>query len=135
MNISRGHLLIVFACYALSGHGFATDVLTYHNDNAHTGLNSEETTLTPQNVNGNSFGLLRILQVDGAVFAQTLYVSNAQVISGGLSQGFHNLVIVATEHDSVYAFDADSGVLYWQVSHARRRRDPVRWPRLRRICQ
>ncbi len=91
-------------------------MLTHHNDNAGTGLNSAETTLTPQNVNANSFGLIRNLPVDGAVFAQPLYVSNTQVISAGQSQGFHNLVIVATENDSVYAFDADSGALYWQVS-------------------
>src|ERR1700722_12871696 len=116
MNILRGQLLIVFACCAFSGSGFAVDVLTYHNDNARTGLNSEEPILTLQNVNVNSFGLIRNLPVDGAVFAQPLYVSNTQVISAGQSQGPHNLVIVATEHDSVYAFDADSGTLYWQVS-------------------
>jgi FG-GAP-like repeat len=116
MSIFRGQLLIVFACCAFSGSGFAVDVLTYHNDNARTGLNSEEPILTLQNVNVNSFGLIRNLPVDGAVFAQPLYVSNAQVISAGQSQGPHNLIIVATEHDSVYAFDADSGTLYWQVS-------------------
>src|ERR1700732_2155410 len=116
MNISRGRLLIVFACYALNGHCFATDVLTYHNDNAHTGLNSQEASLTPQNVDPKSFGLIRNLPVDGAVFAQTLYVSDARVISAGRSRGLRNLVIVATQHDRVYAFDADSGELYWQVS-------------------
>jgi FG-GAP-like repeat len=116
MNISRAHLFVVFACCLLSGHGFAVDVLTYHNDNARTGLNSQEATLTPLNVNSNSFGLIRNLPVDGAVFAQPLYVSNAEVSSGGQSKGSHNLLIVATEHDSVFAFDADSGTLYWQVS-------------------
>jgi len=116
LNIFRNHLPIIFGFFALSHQGFAVNVLTYHNDNAHTGLNSEETALTLQNVNPNSFGLIRNLPVDGAVFAQTLYVSSEQIITGGLSQGFHNLVIVATQHDSVYAFDADSGVLYWQAS-------------------
>jgi hypothetical protein len=116
MRINRGHLLIIFACFALHHLVYAVDVLTYHNDNARTGLNFQEATLTPRNVNPNSFGLIRNLPVDGAVFAQPLYVSNAQIISGGQSRGFHNLVIVVTEHDSVYAFDADSGVLYWQVS-------------------
>jgi hypothetical protein len=116
MKISRAYLLIFFICYALIGDDFAADVLTYHNNNAHTGLNAEEVTLTPQNVNASSFGLLRNLPVDGAVYAQTLYVSNAQVISGGQSRGSHNLLIVATEHDSVFAFDADSGALYWQSS-------------------
>jgi hypothetical protein len=116
VNIFGNHWIVIFACYALSGGGFAADVLTYHNDNAQTGLNPQEGTLAPQNVNANSFGLIRNLPVDGAVFAETLCVSNAQVISGGQFRGFHNLVIVATEHDSVYAFDADSGTLYWRVS-------------------
>jgi hypothetical protein len=116
MNIFKGPSIIVFVCYALSVRSLGADVLTYHNDNAHTGLNSEEITLTPQNVKASSFGLVRNLPVDGAVFAQTLCVSNVQVSSGAQPQGVHNLLIVATEHDSVYAFDADSGVLYWQVS-------------------
>jgi hypothetical protein len=116
MKTFRAALVTIFACCALAGPGFGTDVLTYHNDNARTGLNSQEATLTPINVNARSFGLIRNLPVDGAVFAQPLYVSNAQVVSGGQSQGFHNLLIVATEHDSVYAFDADSGARYWQVS-------------------
>jgi hypothetical protein len=116
MYIRRDHLTIVFACCVFGGRGLSTDVLTYHNDNARTGLNSQEATLTPQNVNANSFGLIRNLLVDGAVFAQPLYVSNAQVVSGGQAQGLHNLLIVVTEHDSVYAFDADSGALYWHVS-------------------
>jgi hypothetical protein len=116
MNIFRAHSLVLLACFALSHPVSAADVLTYHNDNARTGLNSEEATLTPQNVKANSFGLIRNLLVDGAVFAQPLYVSNAQVISGGSAQGLHNLLIVVTEHDSVYAFDADSGALYWHVS-------------------
>jgi hypothetical protein len=116
MNIFRGSVAIFFACCVLSVHGFATDVLTYHNDNTRTGWNSQEATLTPLNVNADTFGLIRNLPVDGAVFAQPLYVSNAQVVTGGQFQGFHNLLIVVTEHDSVYAFDADSGVLYWRVS-------------------
>jgi hypothetical protein len=116
MSSLRDPLAIFFACCAMSVHGFATDVLTYHNDNARTGWNSQEATLTPLNVNAHSFGLIRNLSVDGAVFAQPLYVSNAQVVAGGQFQGFHNLVIVVTEHDSVYAFDADSGMLYWRVS-------------------
>src|ERR1700733_3761263 len=116
LNTFRGLLLVVLAACTSVGPGLGADVLTYHNDNARTGLNSLEATLTPVNVNAGSFGLIRNLPVDGAVFAQPLYVSNAQVFSGGQSQGLHNLVIVATEHDSVYAFDADSGALYWQAS-------------------
>jgi hypothetical protein len=116
MKIRRGYWLVMFLCWIFNSHSFAADVLTFHNDNAQTGLNSQEATLTPRNVNATSFGLIRNLSVDGAVFAQTLFVSNAQVISAGRSLGLHDLIIVATEHDSVYAFDADSGVLYWQSS-------------------
>src|SRR5215472_8889865 len=85
----------------------ANDVLTYHNDNARTGLMPNETALTPANVNAANFGLLRTLPVDGKVDAQPLYVSNL---------GSHNLLLVATEHGTVYAFDADSGTIVWQVS-------------------
>jgi outer membrane protein assembly factor BamB len=70
--------------------------------------------LTPANVNPNTFGLLFNLIVDGKVDAQPLYVSNAPVFSGGIFKGNHDLIIVATEHDSLYAFDAATGVLYWQ---------------------
>lgn len=85
----------------------ANDVLTYHNDNARTGLMPNETILTPASVNATSFGLLHVLSVDGKVDAQPLYISNV---------GSHNLLIVATEHGSMYAFDADSGSIVWQVS-------------------
>ncbi|MBV9272639.1 MAG: pyrrolo-quinoline quinone [Verrucomicrobia bacterium] len=90
---------------------FATDVLTFHNDPARTGLNDRETILTPRNVNQASFGLLN-LPVDGKVDAQPLYVSSEPI--DGI--GRKNVLVVATEHDSVYAFDADSGTLYWKVS-------------------
>lgn len=116
MDILNRRLPFLIACSLLSFHGFAADVLTYHNNNARTGLNPDETTLAPQNVNASSFGLLRNLPVDGQVYAQPLYVSSEPVFSAGQFQGLHNLLIVATEHDSVYAFDADSGALYWQVS-------------------
>jgi outer membrane protein assembly factor BamB len=85
----------------------ANDVLTYHNDVARTGLMPNEAFLTPANVNAQSFGLLFNLMVDGKVDAQPLYVS---------SVGNHNLVVVATEHGSVYAFDADTGTPVWQTS-------------------
>jgi hypothetical protein len=88
---------------------FSQDVLTYHNNNARTGLNSLETTLTPTNVNSTSFGKLFTLSVDGLVDAEPLYLSAVPIPS----RGTHNLLIVATEHDSVYAFDADSGSLIW----------------------
>ena len=87
------------------------DVLTYHYNNAHTGLNAKETTLTLSNVNSTSFGKLFTVTVDGLVDAQPLYLS-AVTIQGAT----HNVLIVATEHDSVYAFDADTGNLLWQVT-------------------
>src|SRR5260370_7532449 len=89
----------------------ATDVLTFHNNPARTGLNAHETTLTPSNVNQNSFGLLFNLSVDGKVDAQPLFVMSAAI--GGARK---NVVVIATEHDSVYVFDADSGTQYWKVS-------------------
>ena len=86
-------------------------VLTYHNDNARDGLNAQETTLTPKNVTSTQFGKVGFLGVDGLVDAQPLYVGSLSI--GGTS---HNVLYVATEHDSVYAFDADSGAVLWQVS-------------------
>ena len=89
-----------------------TDVLTYHNDNSRTGQTLREEVLAPANVNTNHFGLLRALAVDGKVDAEPLYA--AGVVIPGV--GWRNVLIVATEHDSVYAFNADGTNLYWQVS-------------------
>jgi hypothetical protein len=90
----------------------AQDVLTYHNDNARTGQALAETILTPSNVNSTQFGKLFQVNVDGKVDAQPLYASAVTIPS----QGTHNVLFVATEHDSVYAFDADSGTQLWKVS-------------------
>jgi outer membrane protein assembly factor BamB len=88
-----------------------TDVLTYKNDLSRSGQNLTESTLTPATVVASTFGLLRVLSVDGKVDAQPLYLSQLSVAGAA-----HNVVIVATEHDSVYAFDADTGAVLWKVS-------------------
>jgi hypothetical protein len=87
------------------------NVTTQHNDNARTGQNTTETALTPSNVNAGSFGLLAKATVDGQIYAQPLVLSNVAI--GG---GTHNVVYVATEHDSVYALDASTGAQYWKTS-------------------
>jgi hypothetical protein len=94
-----------------TGGTSAGDVTTFKNDIARTGQYLTETTLTPANVNSSSFGLLHNTAVDGKVDAQPLYLSQLAV-----NGGTHNVVFVATEHDSVYAIDADSGSPLWQVS-------------------
>lgn len=89
----------------------AYDVTTFKNDTSRTGQYLAETTLTPTNVNSSTFGLLGLMAVDGKVDAQPLYLGQLPVAGAN-----HNVVFVATEHDSVYAFDADTRATLWQVS-------------------
>ena len=89
----------------------AQDVLTYHNNNARTGLDNKETILTLTNVNSSTFGKLFTVPADGLVDAQPL-ILNAITIAGAV----HNVLIVATEHGTVYAYDADTGASLWHVT-------------------
>jgi hypothetical protein len=89
----------------------APDVTTYHFNASRDGLNAKETILTQANVNSAQFGKIGFDTVDGKVDAQPLYLAN--VVIGGQ---FRNVLYVATEHDSVYAFDADSGAQLWKTS-------------------
>ena len=107
--------MVVFAALLLFSSAVLEaqpSVLTWHNDNARTGQNLEETTLTPANVNSSAFGKLFVISVDGKVDAQPLYVPSVTIPS----QSVHNVLYVVTEHDSAYAFDADSGTQLWKVS-------------------
>ena len=90
----------------------APNVLTYHNDRARTGQNLNETILTTSNVNSGTFGKLFKAILDGVVDAQPLYVAGVAIPN----QGTHNVLIVATENDSLYALDADSGAQLWKAS-------------------
>jgi hypothetical protein len=83
-------------------------------DNARTGAYLNETTLTPRNVNPQQFGKLFTLKVDGDIYAQPLFLAGVQIPS----KGKHDVVFIATEHDSVYAFDAygSPSTPLWQVS-------------------
>jgi hypothetical protein len=87
------------------------DVTTYHFDNSRDGLNAQETVLTPANVTSATFGKIGFFPADGKVDAQPLYLAGFDV--NGTAT---NVLYMATEHDSVYAFDADSGVQLWKVS-------------------
>jgi Legume lectin domain/Chitobiase/beta-hexosaminidase C-terminal domain/Fn3 associated len=89
-----------------------TSILTQHYDISRTGQNTAETILTTSNVNSASFGKLFWIPVTGYVYAQPLYVPGV-VIPGN---GTHNVLYVATEHDQLYAFDADNGAQLWQVN-------------------
>jgi hypothetical protein len=89
------------------------NVLTHRYDLARTGANLAETTLRPSNVNITQFGKLFSYAVDGYVYAQPLYVSNLSIPG----KGTHNVLFVATQHNSVYAFDADTPTgLLWHVN-------------------
>ncbi len=111
-RLAKAACLATYACLVNTHVAKGQDVLTYHNDSARTGQNLAETILAPNNVNPTLFGRLFTISVDGKVDAQPLYASSVAIPG----QGTHNLLIVVTEHDSAYEFDADTGAQIWKVS-------------------
>jgi len=111
-------LVLLLLAFFLAALGFAqTGVLTSHNDNARTGRYSNEILLTPANVKTGQFGRRYVLALDGAIYAQPLYMSRVKIAGKGL----RNVLFVATAHDSLFAFDADDESSpmpqpLWQVS-------------------
>jgi outer membrane protein assembly factor BamB len=89
--------------------GTAT-VSTYHGDNMRLGWNHQETELRPGTVNSTAFGMLWARRVDGQVYAQPLYVPGVKFSQAGN----RNVTFVATEHNTLYAFDADYGIQIWE---------------------
>jgi hypothetical protein len=97
------------------GPAASVNVLTQHNDPGRTGANLNETILNTTDVNVQTFGKLFTRPVDGQIYAQPLYVSALNIAN----KGTHNVVFVATMHNSVYAFDADdptASAPLWQVN-------------------
>ena len=100
----------ILALARLSCLSAQTAVVTYHNDNFRTGWNSSETSFTHASVSSSEFGLLFTVAVDDQVEAQPLIVPDVK-ITRGTNQGTHDVVYVVTDNDTVYAIDANSGVI------------------------
>jgi len=104
-------VLTLLAFGSIKSSQAQVSVLTYHNDNLRTGAITNETILTPANVSSNIFKRLFTRSVDGYVYAQPLVAAGVNIPR----VGSRNVVYVATEHDSLYAFDADTGRGYWHA--------------------
>jgi hypothetical protein len=104
----------LLSCHPLGHSQSFPGVLTWHNDIARTGQNLQESILNTKNVNAKQFGKLFSYPIQGQTYAQLLYLPNVSIPG----QGKHNVVYAATEHDQVYAFDADGLVSkpLWQDS-------------------
>ena len=109
---SLGNATSTLATLTVTTTPAPVDVVTYQYDNGREGANQSETTLTPANVKSTTFGKLGFYSVDGLVDGQPLYLWQVSIPGNGT----HNVLYVVTEHDSVYAFDADTGATLWQVS-------------------
>jgi autotransporter-associated beta strand protein len=98
----------------------SVNVVTFHNDNQSWGVNSGETILTPSNVNTSMFGKQYAVPVDGQVYSQPLVATNIAIANGpntvSGAGSIHDVVFVATEHDSVYAIDTVNGSILWKRS-------------------
>ncbi len=125
-SLATRHAALALAL-ALAAIPALAQVTTSQYDNSRTGATLNEKILTPQNVNPAQFGKLGAFKVDGAVYAQPLFLPNVPVPG----KGTHDVLFVATEHDSVYAFDASrpGDPPLWQVSS---RQSPRHGPGFRR---
>jgi len=103
--------IVLMMSLSQPGMSQAVSVLTQHNDLSRSGANPNETILKTSNVSESTFGKLFSLPIDGFTYAQPLYDPGVSI-----SGGTHNVIYVATAHDSVYAFDAETGEQYWHVS-------------------
>jgi hypothetical protein len=107
-------ILPLIVLLLLPSRGAAVNVLTQHNNNFRTGANLNEYVLTTSNVNTGQFGKLFTRAVDGAIYAQPLYIHSLII-----SNITRNVIYVCTEHNSVYCFDADNPTAsnaLWQVN-------------------
>ena len=110
-GVSALSVVVLITSFMQTEVSHGQNMLTQHNDLSRSGANPKETILTKSNVTESTFGKLFSIAIDGFTYAQPLYDAGVSI-----SGGTHNVLYVATAHDSVYAFDADSGTEYWHVS-------------------